>query len=116
VGDNIKSHLRYLTWVAVSLVIIDTITTFYGISLGFEETNIIARKFLIFGSFGIIIATITKIVLLAIPYMVYQQIINFTELTETKIKVCEMCYIAVIMTGSLSALNAVINNLNILFS
>lgn len=115
-GDNIKSYLKYLTLAAISLVIIDTITTLYGIYLGFEETNIIARRFLIFGSFGIIIATITKIGLLAIPYMAYQQIIKITELTETKVKVFEMCYITVVMSGSLSALNAVINNLNIMFS
>lgn len=111
-----KSYLKYLTWAAISIVIFDTITTIYGISLGFEETNIIARRFLIFGSFGIIIATITKIGLLAIPYMVCQQIIRITELTETMVKVCEICYIAVVMSGSLSALNAVINNLNIMFS
>lgn len=105
-------YVKCLIWEAIALIILDTITTFYGFSLGLEEKNSITLQFIsLFGNFGVIIAAITKIGILVFPYMMFRRPIKQKELRAIKIKVYEILYATVLISAGLSALSSSIKNL-----
>ncbi len=117
VGGDLKLYINHITLVAIASIIFDTITTLYGFILGFEEKNIITQQFiLVFGFSGVIIAAVTKIGRLLLPYAVYKRIIRLTNTKGIRITVLEICCVVVAVVAGLSALNAGINNLSVFAS
>lgn len=87
---KIRSIINLSVIILSILSVFDTIITLYGLTLGFEETNLIIIIFMkTFGDIkGIILADIVKLSLIGIAYTIYQRADKEMDKFRHRVRLC----------------------------
>lgn len=110
-----RNSMMSFVYIAISIIVIDLITTVIGLRMGFHETNNVALKFMsIFGDmYGLIVSMLGKILLLISPMLVYK----FFEKHLGQIQLKDtfwILYSLVVIVSIISTLDVVIDNIIII--